>query len=98
MMASRTYLSIRAPSTEVRAKLGGWTSIGYGVGVVFGPAMGGYLSSSLGNRAPAIGAAGLSLISLVTLLFLDNTTSEPVKEEAPIPKKSSSRPRAGSRA
>lgn len=50
--------------------------------MVIGPALGGYLSSTLGKRAPAIGAAGLSLLSMASLLFLDNTAGQDADKQS----------------
>ena len=68
---------------ETRAKGMGLLGAAFGLGFMFGPAIGGYLSS-YGFAAPALFAAGISLLStFATTLFLKETVNVEQAKSSP---------------
>ncbi|MBP9670412.1 MFS transporter [Candidatus Woesebacteria bacterium] len=68
---------------ETRAKGMGLLGAAFGIGFMFGPAIGGYLSK-YGFAAPALFAAGISALSTVaTTLFLTETVNVKKAKESP---------------
>ncbi len=55
---------------EKRAKAMGLIGAAFGLGFVFGPALGGWLSSAYGYQSPMFFAAGLALVNAVMVLVI----------------------------
>ena len=72
MLAARTYLSIHAKTKEEAERLLGLTRFAYGAGMTIGPALGGWLADHVDLRAPAGIAMVGSVISCLTVLWLDD--------------------------
>lgn len=72
MLATRTYLSVHAKDDGVREQLVSWTRGAYGVGMLVGPVLGGWLADSVDVRTPALVATIGSVLSCLTVIFLDD--------------------------
>jgi DHA1 family tetracycline resistance protein-like MFS transporter len=72
---AQAYLS-DISSEENRSKAFGLSGVAFGIGFLFGPAIGGFLSQ-FGYDIPAFLAAAISLITIITtILFLEETVEE----------------------
>lgn len=70
VIASRAYVTRSTPTDgPLRAAMIGYVGVAYGVGMVIGPALGGYLSSFGLDKASWAATAG-SVASLISLLLL----------------------------
>ncbi len=65
-----------------RAKGMGLIGMAFGLGFVFGPALGGFLGSTYGVRAPSIAAAVLQGLNLLLAFWLLPETRDPSREVA----------------
>jgi MFS family permease len=75
MLATRTYLSVAAKDDATREQLVSWTRGAYGVGMLVGPVLGGWLADSVDVRTPALIAAVGSVLSCLTVVLLDDGTT-----------------------
>lgn len=67
-------------TTTQRADALGKLSVSYGVGMVVGPTLGGYIVTWFSMHTAALVAAGLCLISMALVLaFVPATTKDPLK-------------------
>jgi MFS family permease len=66
MLAARAYVALSAPGPALAVRLG-FTGVAYGVGVVLGPAVGGFVTDAAGPRVAAWIAALGSLASLASV-------------------------------
>ena len=60
-----TYLSEESDRANVLARLG----VSYGIGMVVGPSLGGYVTSNFGEQASSLLAAGGSILSIILVLI-----------------------------
>ncbi len=67
-------------STSQRADALGKLSVSYGVGMVVGPTLGGYIVKWFSMQAAAFVAAGLCILSMaLVLMFVPANTKDPLK-------------------
>ena len=66
-----------------RATTLGWLGVSYGVGMVVGPVMGGFVTTSFSEQSAAAVAAAICLVAIViVMVFVPRTTKKTTAVEA----------------
>lgn len=79
--AAQAYVT-DVSTEENRAFSLGFIQSGFALGLVFGPAFGGFLAAGFGLRAPFVGAAVITGISLlITILFLEESVERTISHQ-----------------
>ena len=61
----------------------GWLGVSYGVGMIVGPVMGGFVTTSFSEQSAAAVAAAICLVAIViVMVFVPRTTKKTATEEA----------------